>query len=585
MDHTLSPTNISSSDTSAPPTAPRQPTYTTAGTLWNPSASQPLQAPARRGRSFKWATGNPRSDLALFPKHVLASLPLKANFSRAPSFQRYYTPLQQNYDRAVSPFSDQDHKLATMSPQTPSMRSGNTLAPLASPLSQLEKGKSNDASASEGDDEADDGDDDDDDSDFNMNPLRNMTVKSLNNLASYPNPNQRRAQKALYGRTKPTLAAKASVAGASAPTSPSFRRMNSPAHRLQRLGFPALPTAQSDSSLLKQEQSIALHPPDLYRHHDSRGIGKASNNMCHSMASTSTSLAPGPGAPRPLTAGPPGQRQYRASTFESTFKALQNGTRAHAEDINDHETIEIARQTMLQSGIDDTELVENAFPSPLGIYIPESAAGPISSSVNEPPRLVADMFESAARPSNYLVNRTPSLVADTQGSGLSGQTSDTDFMPVNAYEGMFGASHQGDWYSSQICLPEKPKYSFENLGQFKPGTDRLNDMALMARKQKIDRYWYEGVGVLARTTEDVFEVSGQRNSAQKLGAIGDGRPHKPRSHHRTITIEDANRMPVAEHAKPLLNLALASLLQKVENDGLHRDQHTERNLRVVVGPC
>jgi hypothetical protein len=38
--------------------------------------------------------------------------------------------------------------------------------------------------------------------------------------------------------------------------------------------------------------------------------------------STSMNLASSAGAPKPLTAGPPGQRQYRPSTFEPMFKAL-----------------------------------------------------------------------------------------------------------------------------------------------------------------------------------------------------------------------------------------------------------------------
>lgn len=66
---------------STPPPPPRQ--YTTVGSLYNPQ-SQPLQPPVRRGRTVK----------SLFP--------YKSESPSGPS-QLQYTPLQQNSDRAVSP--------------------------------------------------------------------------------------------------------------------------------------------------------------------------------------------------------------------------------------------------------------------------------------------------------------------------------------------------------------------------------------------------------------------------------------------------------------------------------------------------
>jgi hypothetical protein len=43
----------------------------------------------------------------------------------------------------------------------------------------------------------------DDENDIVNSALMNMTVKSLQNLASYPNPNQKNAQKALLRGTRP----------------------------------------------------------------------------------------------------------------------------------------------------------------------------------------------------------------------------------------------------------------------------------------------------------------------------------------------------------------------------------------------
>lgn len=205
MDSLSSTTSNSPPSTStAPSSETKQPTYTTAGTIYNPSSALPLQPPTRRGRSAKWTLANSHSELSLLPKSVLAGLSSKALATnpggRSTSTLQQYTSLQQNYDRAVSPMSELEHAALNMPLQAPCMRSGNTPAPLSffpsdKNADQQEMGNgtlvpdelAGPTNGTEADDN-DEIDDDDDEDDIGMSYLKSMTVKSLNNLASYPNP-------------------------------------------------------------------------------------------------------------------------------------------------------------------------------------------------------------------------------------------------------------------------------------------------------------------------------------------------------------------------------------------------------------
>ncbi|ORY67701.1 uncharacterized protein BCR38DRAFT_407651 [Pseudomassariella vexata] len=224
--------------------------YTTVGSIYNPHAT-PLQPPARRGRTVKWP---PNSDY--IHKSALAGFSLKGSMSpptTANSLQQY-SPLQQNQDRAVSP--------GTTSPESfynSAMLAGNsfTAAPAASD-------KHGDAKV-----------DDNDDVEVDEN-LRNMSVKTLTNLASYPNPMQKNAQMVL-SRARP-------LANISNASMPNLRNTRSDPATLANL-------LQSDGVSEYEAQS-------------SRNAFKAV-------------LSKGYGAPQPLTAGPPGLRQHKSSTLDT----------------------------------------------------------------------------------------------------------------------------------------------------------------------------------------------------------------------------------------------------------------------------
>ncbi|KAK4125055.1 hypothetical protein N657DRAFT_351041 [Parathielavia appendiculata] len=155
------------------------PKYTTAGTIYNPKAASSLQPPTRRPRARRYPqpiqapSGGP---FMPFPDALLSALPLEDQAPPSPpttaSVLQQYAPLQQNYDRAVSPTTEGDIALlAEYEMSMPSIRSGN----LPSPTGY--EGNSS-TSAEE-------------------TLTSRITVKGLTNLASYPNPMQKAAQNTL----------------------------------------------------------------------------------------------------------------------------------------------------------------------------------------------------------------------------------------------------------------------------------------------------------------------------------------------------------------------------------------------------
>ncbi|PFH59459.1 hypothetical protein XA68_12291 [Ophiocordyceps unilateralis] len=292
--------------------AGKQPTYTTAGTIYKPNATQPLQPPARRGRASRLPPGTSHSELLLLPRPMIAGLssrsPRPGPSSRP---QPQYTPLQQNYDRAVSPFNDNDHASVNMPIQLPRIGSDNPPTHLSFLLADKDdgdKGKGKGKAVAESSTAAalaEDGDvDDDDTSDSNteplrnMEPLRSMNVKSIVNLGSYPNPMRRTAQTFLRQNARPSFTATAGPAPPDDGNMPSMGLLRPPqADNVDHAGPSTrlLPTARPASSLAAEAGA----------------------------SPTTSTLGTGPGVPMPLTAGPPGQRQYRPSTFESMIKAFQ----------------------------------------------------------------------------------------------------------------------------------------------------------------------------------------------------------------------------------------------------------------------
>lgn len=134
-----------------------------------------------------------------------------------------------------------------------------------------------------------------DDEDEELARMSNYSVKTLTSLAQIPNPHQKMAQRAL-DKARESFKASADL---SRPITPILARQGLD-------GAGVLPPAFS-----------------LFRDGTDYNRGRMARYNHISSSTRSSVLSSGPGAPQPLTAGPPGQRQYKASTLEGTFRALQ----------------------------------------------------------------------------------------------------------------------------------------------------------------------------------------------------------------------------------------------------------------------
>ncbi|KAK4077327.1 uncharacterized protein Triagg1_3659 [Trichoderma aggressivum f. europaeum] len=537
--------------------ASSQPTYTTAGTIYNPNSSQRLQPPARRGRLLKLnseASGFPL-DATKFstPRTMLPDAQSRPDTSvKVPAATAIpqYSPLQQNYDRAVSPVVSplQEPRMSSQG-----LRRHNTslLARDGSPpLSLFDNGKGK-AVAINNDSSSDDEDD------IVNSALMNMTVKSLQNLASYPNPNQKNAQKALLRGTRPK--AGGSLGGGPSRLSTPFIYRNESSQGGARIS--------SSEEVSMGLRPILSEPGILYqRTQDSRwrsrkmaseaGASGTYHGALESRLSTpstnsdntdpnslaSMHLATGPGAPKPLTAGPPGQRQYRPSTFESTFKALttrsaaSQGFIAEADDDRPSFAFKVFNtvpSTPQESVAEDEEYMSapessfrasNTMPalsqSPLAEYEENPMISPdtlLYLTINSDPDCTA---EYACGCTCQVCEKAGASTANSgaQRQGYSGSVDpDTSW---NHPPGMYRAHEERD-------EPTGPMFP-QSMGY--PG--RLTAREIQEHNWRLNVMWYAGTGLLGDIdAAQVLSRPASHNVSPPVtrniyGAVGQGRPSR-----------------------------------------------------------
>ncbi|KAK1768883.1 hypothetical protein QBC33DRAFT_448424 [Phialemonium atrogriseum] len=470
----------------------KTPTYTTVGSIYNPQAATPLHPPARRGRTFRYpppyqsptgtgigtGLGLPKSQSALALQETLATdFPVGGN-----SIQKY-SPLQQNYDRAVSPMPDHD-MVATplgLGIEIPGMREGNALRP---PPGFTTAGKLTDTN-SEDNNDVDEG-----------NTLTTLfNVKGLTNLASYPNPMQKRAQKAL---------AKGRNSNLTRPDTPS---------------------------------SFA---------HTSSDIGKE-----HFMGGSFSILSTGPGAPRPLTAGPPGQRQYRASTFEATLKALHSN----------NQTGQFGSQV---------ESAEYQSSSASSFYIPHSATQPTASrgrpTTGQQFTLAGD---SSALEEHLSISELESEPFDEIKVS---RCKIIETLTPDAARKYFPNGLPPDYYGRYKFLP--PDW-LEAYPLHRQNSRPWTAEQLARRQTKIDQSFYAGTDRLGKSMEEAFQELRRRRFEATMGVIGEQRVPARRLllqaagkdekvTYPPMTVEEANGQDDAAHIEPFLSMTFATFLSYAE---------------------
>lgn len=521
------------------------PKYTTVGSVYNPQASQPLQPPARRGRTIKWPP-TPHSDSPhpLLPKSAFSALSYRNPNPHIPqtppatlgSFQ-HYSPLRQNFDRAVSPstspaafnFGNNERDVTMQMP-------ANLDGPLRSPteLANILRGNSlgvhstvglnKDDAKLQGDDGGDDEDDDvDTDDDPAGEPLRRMSVKSLTNLASYLNPMQKPAQKLLSkAQLAPIL------------TNPYAQEM--------------LPSYQPQDFLGEQRSLL----PDGSRH--TRSDPVAMGNLLQSdragessgrirplrippgfdfppqrgsmgpgyqalRDSTPGALARGTGVPQPLTAGPPGQRQYRTSALES-MDAMPNSFR-RSQDIDE----------------------ETLMPNPYNAHIQ-----------HHHPQYSLDA-ESNPAFDNEGLSSIREMLAQGKGKGRATNKSKVvDTLSAEDVSDLYPEGFPANFGVDTMLLSRDWAQDYP-LDQTHERRRAANITEHMSRTL---RHFYSGADMFNKTIDEAIQDRDRRAFHRTLGVIGGER--KKAKNNPELRVEDAAAMPTHEHAEPLLNMAFQTFL-------------------------
>lgn len=592
MEMSMTPNVSPASSGFAPPvtTQPQQqPTYTTAGTIYNPSAVIPIQPPTRRGRTFKWSShGGHQTENPLFPRtsNFPSYYPVRAHIPM--NVQQQYSPLQQNYDRAVNPLARMDEypeelKVTVDSRQT----SGAASAPL--PITSPKPKCGRDHLHSDEEDDADDA--------IQKTLLNTMTVKSLQNLASYPNPNQKDAQKALSRGSRP-LSSLSSQPAVSSSTSTS---QDKAAPRTLKSPIQLRPTAEPYQSIsqtghswaashpiantrtgdyIRFSQRLEEHKKELREKQEQRlrrergepspekPVTAADMSECTSFrlpspASSLMSELHGPAlipsaqnaVPKPLTAGPPGQRQLRSSTFGGTFRALSNNGRTSHYQSDEEQSFVSTQLTLNRMGLDEAPVTPETHPSAPAYHDYAVAHANYYANVYYYAQAQAQA-EAQSQVQAYGYNAAQ---AAGQYSAVGQQEAALMVPPANESFVYQAWRADGSLHGDPNWRDPDPS----SRSRFQPGTDRLNHEELQARNEKINKFWFSGVNMLEQRVEAQFG----REENRDYGAIGEPVIHhgKRMNEYTYLSIEEVNGTDVPGHSNYMLQIACENVARVIED--------------------
>ncbi|KAI0476095.1 hypothetical protein GGR56DRAFT_674598 [Xylariaceae sp. FL0804] len=461
------------------PQPQQTPQYTTVGSIWK-TQQQPLQPPARRGRTLKT---------------------LYQYKSESPSAAaQQYSPLQQNSDRAVSPPS----RLLLQRPEQdvydmfgPALQARASTSSPAVPNVVVSTRRCVDADIDSEVEVEDDDDDCEEDNEAERSLRQMNNIKAWSNLASYANPMQRAARK-LIDSHRPS-SDNCHRAPPPPVATPLRLQMNSKAAR----GSQPL---QSDGAeeYGDRKQAFRFHPE-----------APAWGPQRSQDASRSSVLSNGPGAPAPLTAGPPGVR-HSASSFQSTIQktaGLDNITMPNTYN-------NLSQQTQ--------KPLAPVGPSGMGRWPP----APIGSGRGTAPS--SSVFGTGQKSSGLKL--TDTLTAEEAAT----------FYP-NGFPANFSPATEPvsrDW--THLLDQHCPGYAPARLAQ-------------------LYSWFYSGNGMIHKTFQQAVS---ERNHRELAGTLDGAYKEPPVSHYRVanrlMSVEEASEIPTHEHAAPLLSMVFQTLANRPE---------------------
>ncbi|KAK0733703.1 hypothetical protein B0T26DRAFT_33053 [Lasiosphaeria miniovina] len=489
----------------------RQPTYTTVGSIYNPHATTPLQPPTRRPRSRRYpgAIQSPSGEPVFgFPNSLLSALPVADRAPSSPAQANQlpqYSPLQQNYDRAVSPVTEQKIALlAGRGMSAPSIRSGNLPPPPSYGLgiSLVERQES--TVVSNGDSAH---------TEDSFPPMR-ITVKGLNSLASYPNPAQKAAQQALAKAT--------------------------------RTGNSGISRSEANSSI-------------SYLTSEFGGRGRVAGTFGSTISSA--------GIPQPLTAGPPGQRQFRPSALEGSVKALYFDQDTPSD-----------FSTSFDPGYKQNSASNAVFSNTFN-HLSTGGHGELVRGTDQSVVMTHQTGFHSSHVAHLTVNTKPLSTSSIHPDAVdSKNTSDTlPFEKAQAYYPQgFPLDYTRHYTPVDEFWHENPPAQVTRI--YQQSTESTSE-----RKDRINRNFYAGTEGLVKDMEGVMHDHDRRFLDNKVGVIGQGRERfrtmgsNGKVQPPFLTVAESNSIEDRAHAEPLLNMAFATLLTyKKERES---DAHGKRDWR------
>lgn len=345
-----------------------------------------------------------------------------------------------------------------------------------------------------------------------------ITVKGLTSLASYPNPMQKAAQNTL-------ARARTADLGLSRPVTPS-----------------SIPSTTPD--LLKDRLFNTYNPGTVVL-----------------------------GPPQPLKAGPPGHRPFKPTTLEAASRALQ---------------------------------AEDHFPLSANVYQCRSPSV-VSHNLDPHTWTVFDDeegFLGAVRPGQLPLDERHHGHVSRGRSELAGygRLSTTGLFDT-ASEGLGGTRRKVfDTLPPEMIKQYYPHGFPSNYdGQYKPigddwhskyptQEDKNTQESFSERLTKINRNFYAGTEGYVRSMEQIMRDHNSRdleNLENKVGIIGEEREHLRGSHIErlgvegklappSLTVEEVDMMDEADIARPLVNMAFATLLSYKEESESRRSAENAR---------
>ncbi|KAI4594374.1 hypothetical protein KJ359_008398 [Pestalotiopsis sp. 9143b] len=293
--------------------------------------------------------------------------------------------------------------------------------------------------------------------------LKHMSVKTLTNLASYENPKQKSAQNIL-SRARDTSKA---------------------------LQF--ADQASSSSNILQSD-----------------GVAEADSRPSSTYSSI---LSKGPGAPRPLTAGPPGLRQHKPATIEVPATARRSAPLAD---------VSVSGQGLLKA--------------PARITTGQSTSQR-SSSQKSYPLVPVKQKHNETLPSSKVFDSIPAEEARKYyQNGLLPANFNYSPQPLT----VFG-------YSSS-----SKRYLYRFAGE--------NRDKILSRDEAVDALWNEGAAMFYKSIDQAIVEQNRKSFQAEMGLQGLQNDLPRKIVGPGLSVEEANCMSAQELAAPLLSMAFQTLI-------------------------